>query len=158
MCIVLGSFFEEKRRSNVGVAPQAALGTCATATVPLQLCVLWLCGGFVLLKCAHLSLTRSRDPHRPLSHTRPHTHPYIPDGQITEHGKAICTRGSITHKHRHPTFQGHECFRSLFLHLSLSHVHPIKEPVEATCCPSSVLLDFKPLWQAAHRRPGITPL
>lgn len=95
--------------------------TCACNASPGALCVvgLWLRLCTVLvLKSAHLSLTRSTDPHRPLSHTHTHTpthtHPYIPDGQITEHRKTICNRGSITHKHRHPTLQGQECFRSLF--------------------------------------------
>lgn len=52
--------------------------TCACNASPGALCVvgLWLRLCTVLvLKSAHLSLTRSTDPHRPLSHT--HTPPHI---------------------------------------------------------------------------------
>lgn len=89
--------------------------------------LLWLpwsfvyCGFVVVLRlctvCTPVSDQVQRPSQAPVTHTPPpHTHPYpyIPDGQITEHRKTICNRGSITYKRRHPTLQGQECFRSLF--------------------------------------------
>lgn len=52
---------------------------------PKSVCACVCIYGFVLFRLAHLSLTRSKDPHGPPTYTHKHTHPYIPDGQITGH-------------------------------------------------------------------------
>lgn len=74
----------------------------------------------VLFRFAHLSLTRSKYPCWPPTHTQ--TPPRIPDGQITGHGKTICSRDSITYKHRHPAglcWDETVYFRSLLSHTYL---------------------------------------
>lgn len=80
---------------------------------------------FVLFRFAHLSLTRSKYPCWPPTHTQTHRHTpslCIPDGQITGHGKTICSRDSITYKHRHPAglcWDEIVYFRSLLSHTYL---------------------------------------
>lgn len=108
---------------------------------PGALCVvvLWLFWGFALFKSAHLSLTTSKDPHRPPTYTHTHT-PTYRMARLQSTGKPSATEAQLhTDIGIQLAFTGTRLFRATSFSFSLTHTHLIQgEQTEAICYSFSV--------------------
>lgn len=106
MSVVL-KMYEICRASEDAADVWLLVNSKPSSGVCVHVCVLWFCRlfffcGFVWFVLNTCLWPGPKTPHCSQTHTYTLTHTCIPDGQITGHKKTICSRGSITHKHRHP--------------------------------------------------------